>query len=284
MKRISEAFAEAKKYPPLKIAVSGAADEDVLRSVCAAAKEGIVTPSLFGNGAEIRRILQDIGGSIPCEIIDVPDEGESIIAATKAVSSDKADILMKGLVHSGDFLKAVLNKEYGLRQEGRSITTIAIMECPDPERLLFITDAGFIPAPDLEMKKNILLSTGDSRSKTDMISAAKALQERGYNLFATRGTADFLASNDVKAEVLNWPDSPEKPNTLDYIRERKIDLVINIPKNLSAQELSNDYTIRRSAIDFNVPLITNARLASAFIHAFCKLGPDDIKIKAWDEY
>ena len=133
-------------------------------------------------------------------------------------------------------------------------------------------------------KKNILLSTGDAHAKTDMLSAAKALQDRGYNIFATQGTADFLASNGVAAEVLHWPDSPEQPNTLDYIRERKIDLVINIPKNLSAAELSNDYTIRRSAIDFNVPLITNPRLASAFIHAFCKLGPDEIKIKAWDEY
>ncbi len=133
-------------------------------------------------------------------------------------------------------------------------------------------------------KKNILLSTGDAHSKTDMLSAAKALQDRGYTLFATKGTADFLAANGVTAEVLQWPDSPEKPNTLDFIKERKIDLVINIPKNLSAAELNNDYTIRRSAIDFNVPLITNPRLASAFIHAFCKLGPDDIKIKAWDEY
>ncbi len=133
-------------------------------------------------------------------------------------------------------------------------------------------------------KKNILLSTGGARSKTELLGAAKLLQDKGYNLFATKGTADYLEANGVKTETLHWPDSPEKPNTLDYIRERKIDLVINIPKNLSAAELNNDYTIRRSAIDFNVPLITNARLASAYIEAFCKLGPDDIKIKAWDEY
>ncbi len=133
-------------------------------------------------------------------------------------------------------------------------------------------------------KKNILLSTGDARSKVELLPAAKSLQENGFNLFATKGTADYLAANGVAAEVLNWPDSPEKPNTLDYIKERKVDLVINIPKNLSAAELSNDYTIRRSAIDFNVPLITNARLASAYIEAFCRLSPDDIKIKAWDEY
>lgn len=133
-------------------------------------------------------------------------------------------------------------------------------------------------------KKNILLSTGDSRSKTDMLSAAKALQDKGFNLFATKGTADFLAANGIEAEVLHWPDSGMKPNTLDYIKEKKIDLVINIPKNLSESELSNDYTIRRSAIDFNIPLITNARLASAFIQAFCRLDRGDIKIKSWNEY
>jgi carbamoyl-phosphate synthase large subunit len=133
-------------------------------------------------------------------------------------------------------------------------------------------------------RKNILLSTGEVRSKTDMLGAARALQDKGYNIYATRGTADFLTQNGVTATMLHWPDSDEKPNTLDYIREKKIDLVINIPKNLSAEELNNDYTIRRSAIDFNVPLITNARLASAFILAFCNLSPADIKIKAWDEY
>jgi carbamoyl-phosphate synthase large subunit len=133
-------------------------------------------------------------------------------------------------------------------------------------------------------RKNILLSTGEVRSKTDMLSAAVALQKSGYNIYATKGTADFLAQNGVSATVLHWPDSDQKPNTLDYIREKKIDLVINIPKNLSAEELNNDYTIRRSAIDFNVPLITNARLASAYILAFCNLTPADIKIKAWDEY
>ncbi|UKI39441.1 MAG: hypothetical protein L6V35_00435 [Alistipes putredinis] len=110
-----------------------------------------------------------------------------------------------------------------------------------------------------------------------MLSAAKALQDKGFNLFATKGTADFLAANGIEAEVLHWPDSGMKPNTLDYIKEKKIDLVINIPKNLSESELSNDYTIRRSAIDFNIPLITNARLASAFIQAFCRLDRSDIK-------
>ena len=133
-------------------------------------------------------------------------------------------------------------------------------------------------------KKNILLSTGDSRSKMDMLSAAKALQEKGYNIFATRGTAAFLETNGVHATVLHWPDQPEQPHTLTYIKEKKIDLIVNIPKNLSKDELNNDYTIRRSAIDFNIPLITNARLASAFITAFCRMKPEDIKIKSWNEY
>ncbi|KAI4469316.1 carbamoyltransferase family member [Holotrichia oblita] len=133
-------------------------------------------------------------------------------------------------------------------------------------------------------ERNILLSTGDARSKADMLSAARVLQEKRYNLYATQGTADYLATNGIHAEVLHWPDTDMKPNTLDYIKEKKIDLVINIPKNLSEIELSNDYTIRRSAVDFNVPLITNARLASAFIHAFCRLDKRDIKIKSWNEY
>ncbi|MCD8101752.1 MAG: carbamoyl-phosphate synthase (glutamine-hydrolyzing) large subunit [Alistipes sp.] len=133
-------------------------------------------------------------------------------------------------------------------------------------------------------ERNILLSTGDAKSKAELLPAARALQTRGYNLYATKGTADYLAHNGIRAEVLHWPDSVQQPNTLDYIRNKQVDLVINIPKNLSASELSNDYTIRRSAIDFNVPLITNARLASAFITAFCKLDRKDIRIKSWNEY
>ena len=133
-------------------------------------------------------------------------------------------------------------------------------------------------------KKNILLSTGDSRSKMDMLSAAKALQAKGYDIFATRGTAVVLETNGVHATVLHWPDQDEQPNTLTYIKEKKIDLVVNIPKNLSKDELNNDYTIRRSAIDFNIPLITNARLASAFINAFCRLSKEDVRIKSWNEY
>ena len=133
-------------------------------------------------------------------------------------------------------------------------------------------------------KKNILLSTGPSRSKTELLNSAKLLVEKGYNLFATKGTAEFLADNEIDSTVLYWPDSKEKPSTIDYIREHKLDLIINIPKNLSQDELYNDYHIRRAAVDHNIPLITNARLASAFIIAFCKYSMDDITIKSWDEY
>ena len=90
--------------------------------------------------------------------------------------------------------------------------------------------------------------------------------------------------NGIDNTLLYWPSEEKHPNTLDYIRDKKLDLVVNIPKNLSREELSNGYTIRRNAIDFNIPLITNARLASAFIHAFCKMEIDDIAIKSWDEY
>ena len=122
-----------------------------------------------------------------------------------------------------------------------------------------------------------------SKSKGAILTVS-VLQEKGYNIFATKGTAQFLETNGVHATVLHWPDQSEQPNTLTYIKEKKIDLVVTIPKNLSKTELSNDYTIRRSAIDFNIPLITNARLASAFITAFCKLDKQDIKIKSWNEY
>lgn len=133
-------------------------------------------------------------------------------------------------------------------------------------------------------EKNILLSTGPVRSKMELLESARMLVEKGYNLFGTRGTADFLAANGVKATMLYWPDQQQEPNTLTYLKNKKIDLVINIPKDLSRDELMNDYTIRRSAVDFNIPLITNSRLASAFIYAFCRLNSEDIEIKSWDEY
>jgi carbamoyl-phosphate synthase large subunit len=133
-------------------------------------------------------------------------------------------------------------------------------------------------------KKNILLSTGPMRSKVELVNSCRLLQEKGYNLFATFGTHNFLKLNGIESTPLHWPDENKKPNTLDYISSGMIDLVVNIPKDLSKTELYNDYTIRRSAVDYNVPLITNARLASAFLIAVCKLDLEDIMIKSWDEY
>ena len=133
-------------------------------------------------------------------------------------------------------------------------------------------------------RKNILISAGPVETKASLLDAVKQLQKNGYSIFATKGTQEFFTKNDIEATHLHWPDEALQPNTLDYLKEKKIDLVINIPKNLSATELNNDYLIRRSAVDFNIPLITNARLAKAFIFAFCKFKLEDITIKSWDEY
>ncbi len=133
-------------------------------------------------------------------------------------------------------------------------------------------------------KKNILLSTGPMRSKVELINSSRMLKEKGYNLFATKGTAKFLEENGIESTILYWPDSNQKPNTLDFIKENKIDLIINVPKNLNPDELNNDYHIRRAAVDHNIPLITNARLASAFIYAICRYNYEDITIKSWNEY
>ncbi len=133
-------------------------------------------------------------------------------------------------------------------------------------------------------EKNILLSTGPMRSKVELINSCRMLREKGYNLYGTKGTALFLSQNNIDCTTLHWPDEKAKPNTLDYLRAKKIDLVINIPKDLTSEELSNDYTIRRSAVDYNIPLITNARLASAFLTAICNLSIENIAIKSWNEY
>jgi len=133
-------------------------------------------------------------------------------------------------------------------------------------------------------EKNILLSTGEMRSKVELVNSCRMLIEKGYNLFATHGTHEFLKLNGIDSVDLAWPDEDLKPNVLDYLKAKKIDLVVNIPKDLSSHELSNDYSIRRGAVDYNIPLITNARLASAFIYAICKMSLEDISIKSWDEY
>ncbi len=133
-------------------------------------------------------------------------------------------------------------------------------------------------------EKNILLSTGPARSKIELLNSAKMLEKNGYNIFATGGTSKFLKENGVKVTKLYWPDEDKQPNTLDYIKNKKIDLIINIPKNHTKRELDNGYKIRRSAVDYNVPLITNARLASAFIYSICKMDKKEIAIKSWKEY
>ena len=133
-------------------------------------------------------------------------------------------------------------------------------------------------------EKNILLSTGTPKQKVAMLDAAKLLADKGYNLFATGGTHRFLAENNIPSTLVYWPSEAGKPQALDMLHERKIDMVVNIPRDLSAGELDNGYKIRRAAIDLNIPLITNARLASAFINAFCTMNMDDIHIKSWQEY
>ncbi len=133
-------------------------------------------------------------------------------------------------------------------------------------------------------EKNILISSGPMRSKTELLNSGKILSEKGYHLFATKGTHDFYKKNGIDSTLVYWPDVKKEPNAYELIRNKTIDLVINIPKDLSQEELDNDYTIRRAAVDFNVPLITNARLASAFIYASSRYKPEDLTIKSWDEY
>ncbi len=134
-------------------------------------------------------------------------------------------------------------------------------------------------------KKTILLSTGTAKQKVGMLDAARMLADKGYKLYATGGTHHFLQENGIPSEQVYWPSEENKePQALTLLHEKKIDMVVNIPKNLTAGELDNGYKIRRAAIDLNIPLITNARLASAFIEAFCTLSMDDIQIKSWQEY
>jgi len=134
-------------------------------------------------------------------------------------------------------------------------------------------------------KKNILLSTGDARQKAEMLNASRLLVKNGYNLFATGGTYKYFVENNVPATRVLWPsESGEERGALEMIQNREIDFVVNIPKNLTESELSNGYKIRRAAVDFNIPIITNTRLATAFIISFCNLPVEEIQIKSWDEY
>ena len=133
-------------------------------------------------------------------------------------------------------------------------------------------------------KKNILISSGPTRSKVELLNSTRMLIEKGYNIYSTAGKAKFFKENGIDTQILYWPDEDKEPNIMEYLHDRKIDLVINIPKNHTKRELDNGYKIRRAAVDYNIPLITNARLASAFIYAICKVDPTEIAIKSWDEY
>lgn len=134
-------------------------------------------------------------------------------------------------------------------------------------------------------EKGILLSTGGYKQKVDMLDSARLLSERGYTLYATQGTHDMLAENGIASTLVYWPsDEGKAPQALDLLHERKIDMVVNINKNLTARELTNGYRLRRAAIDLNIPLLTNARLAASFITAFCTVPMEAISIKSWQEY
>ncbi len=133
-------------------------------------------------------------------------------------------------------------------------------------------------------EKSVLLSTGGPKQKVEMLQAARQLQKKGYKLYATGGTSKFLTENGVENTRVFWPSEDGQPQALDMLHRKEIDMVVNIPKNLTSSELSNGYKIRRAAIDLNIPLITNARLASAFINAFCTMSVDDLQIKSWAEY
>lgn len=133
-------------------------------------------------------------------------------------------------------------------------------------------------------KQGILLSTGGAKQKVDLLEASTMLANKGYQLYATAGTHYFLAENGITSTLVHWPDSDGQPQAIDLLHERKIDLVVNINKNLSTGELTNGYKLRRAAIDLNIPLITNARLAAAYIQAFCKIELDELEIKSWQKY
>ena len=133
-------------------------------------------------------------------------------------------------------------------------------------------------------KKGILLSTGNGKQKADMLMASKLLAEKGYKLYATKGTHSYLTENGIESTRVFWPNEEGTPQALDLLHSKEIDFVVNVPKNQSGSEVTNGYKIRRSAVDLNIPLITNARLASAFIYAFCTLSVDELDIKCWQEY
>jgi len=132
--------------------------------------------------------------------------------------------------------------------------------------------------------KSVLISSGSIESKAELLESVRLLQQLGIKFYGTRGTAKFLQSNDIETEILHWPLEKRSPNTLEYIKSGEIDLVINLPKNYQEQELTNDYMIRRTAADYNVPLITNRQLAMRFAEALSRTNLESLEIKSWGEY
>ena len=160
---------------------------------------------------------------------------------------------------------------------------LAVTGFVHPDKIL--TNSGAKPGDVLLLTKPIGIGVLSTAKKVDMLSAARMLQKKGYKLFATGGSSKFLTENGVENTCVYWPSEPDmQPQALDMLHKKEIDMVVNIPKNLPAGELDNGYKIRRAAIDLNIPLITNAPLASAFINAFCTMTPDDLAIKSWEEY
>ncbi len=158
-----------------------------------------------------------------------------------------------------------------------------IGDCYEEALLNAMIATGYnIPSKD----KGIMLSSGGTKEKASLYDAAQALVNAGYTVYASAGTAKFLNDNNIKATTVSWPDENIEgmPNVMEMIHDHKFDLIVNIPKNHSKRELTNGYKIRRSAIDHNIPLITNARLASAFIEAFCSMSMDELQIKSWQEF
>ena len=134
-------------------------------------------------------------------------------------------------------------------------------------------------------KKKVLVSSGETKSKVDLLDTCKMLKNNGYDICATGGTYKFLCENNVASTLVGWPDEDDAPlKALEMIENQEFDFVVNIPKNSTQRELQNGFRVRRAAVDFNTPLFTNARLASAFIRSCCEMTFDDIKIKSWDEY
>jgi len=215
MKKIKDALSAIKGREPLIMAVAGAADEDVVCSVCEAERQGIVLPVFFGDKKTVEQLMAKNGFSESrAKIVDAKNEVSAIEGAAKLVSCDKADVLMKGQVNSGAFLRSVLHPEYGLRSGDTAITAIAVMESAEPEKLLFITDLGFIPAPDLQMKKNILLNAVQAAHKLgiECPKVAPLCASEAYNP-KIAATADAKAleemnlSGEFKGCVVSGPIS-----------------------------------------------------------------------------